>query len=196
MEKLKSAKKTSLIQDGRRKVHIVFPDGGEMVEEYDVKNSELLVRKWRKIGMIGGEGRWDYEVGEQLMKAPQVQMEGLMESRSNPIFTRKDTKQSFQWRIRNLSYPVETYSVTVDNDNRCCVIRTTNKKYYKKFTVPDMDRAQLPLDQDAISIAHANNTLIIQYKKPQAILEMEKLVHQELSKLKASQDGDVECAPS
>lgn len=196
MEKMKSAKKTSLIQDGRRKVHIVFPDGGEMVEEYDVKNSELLVRKWRKIGMIGGEGRWDYEVGEQLMKAPQVQMEGLMESRSNPIFTRKDTKLSFQWRIRNLSYPVETYSVTVDNDNRCCVIRTTNKKYYKKFTVPDMDRAQLPLDQDAISIAHANNTLIIQYKKPQAILEMEKLVHQELSKLKASKDGDVECAPS
>ena len=35
-------------------------------------------------------------------------------------------------------------------------------RYYKKFTVPDMDRAQLPLDQDAISIAHANNTLIIQ----------------------------------
>lgn len=34
-------------------------------------------------------------------------------------------------------------------------------RYYKKITVPDMDRAQLPLEQSALSVAHANNTLII-----------------------------------
>ncbi len=35
-----------------------------------------------------------------------------------------------------------------------------------------------------------------QYKKPKSILEMERLVQQELGKLKAAKDGDVECAPS
>lgn len=41
---------------------------------------------------------------------------------------RKDTLTSFQWRIRNLPYPKEVYSVSVEKEQRCCVIRTTNKK--------------------------------------------------------------------
>ncbi len=28
---------------------------------------------------------------------------------TQPIFTRVDTKTAFQWRIRNLPYPIETY---------------------------------------------------------------------------------------
>ncbi|VDI27072.1 Hypothetical predicted protein [Mytilus galloprovincialis] len=51
--------------------------------------------------------------------------------------------------------------VTVDEDKKNIVIRTTNKKYYKKFDIPDMLRAQIPLDQNSISVAHANNTLIV-----------------------------------
>ena len=34
-------------------------------------------------------------------------------------------------------------------------------RYYKKFTIPDLDRCQLPLEDSAISHTHANNTLII-----------------------------------
>lgn len=34
-------------------------------------------------------------------------------------------------------------------------------RYFKKISIPDMDRAHLPLDQSAINVAHANNTLII-----------------------------------
>lgn len=45
-----------------------------------------------------------------------------------PIFMRKDTKMSFQWRIRNLPYPKDVYSVSVDQKERCVVVRTTNKK--------------------------------------------------------------------
>lgn len=45
-----------------------------------------------------------------------------------PVFMRKDTKNSFQWRIRNLTYPKDVYSVSVEKDQRCCVIHTTNKK--------------------------------------------------------------------
>ena len=34
-------------------------------------------------------------------------------------------------------------------------------RYFKRFNIPDMDRAKLKLEQSAISAAHANNTLII-----------------------------------
>nr|XP_021528638.1 protein DPCD [Aotus nancymaae] len=42
LESLRTAEKTALLQDGRRKVHYLFPDGKEMAEEYDEKTSELL----------------------------------------------------------------------------------------------------------------------------------------------------------
>lgn len=41
---------------------------------------------------------------------------------------RKDTKMSFQWRIRNLPYPKDVYTVCVDQKERCVVVRTSNKK--------------------------------------------------------------------
>jgi len=34
-------------------------------------------------------------------------------------------------------------------------------RYYKKFSIPDLDRCQLPLESAALSFTHANNTLII-----------------------------------
>ena len=34
-------------------------------------------------------------------------------------------------------------------------------RYYKRFSIEDMDRMQQELKQEAISIAHANNTLIV-----------------------------------
>lgn len=34
-------------------------------------------------------------------------------------------------------------------------------RYYKKFSIPDLDRHQLPLEDSALSFAHANCTLII-----------------------------------
>lgn len=35
------------------------------------------------------------------------------------------------------------------------------RRYYKKFNVPDMDRLGLQLQASKLSLAHANNTLII-----------------------------------
>lgn len=45
-----------------------------------------------------------------------------------PVFMRKDTKTSFLWRVRNLPYPKEVYNISVEPDQRCCIIRTNNKK--------------------------------------------------------------------
>ena len=46
-----------------------------------------------------------------------------------PIFSRIDTFKAFQWRIRNLPYSIDVYSVTVDTEKRELILRTTNKKY-------------------------------------------------------------------
>jgi len=166
-----------------------------MVEEYDLSAGELLVRKWKKKSALGKEGKWDFEIGEDT-RPVNWDLENISESRGNPIFTRKDNSKSFQWRIRNLPYPLDVYSVTVNEEGDSIIIRTSNKKYFKRFPIPDMERAKLKLEQSAISKAHANNTLIISYQKPALILEQEKLVRQELAKMRSSRDGDVECKPS
>ncbi|ESO93099.1 hypothetical protein LOTGIDRAFT_119809 [Lottia gigantea] len=195
LEKLKKAQKTCIIQDGRRKIHYSFSDGTELSEEYSVKNGELIVRKWRKKGTLGGVGNWDYEIGEELVPR-RLDSEGMVESTANPIFVRKDTLTNFQWRIRNLPYTIDNYIVTVSDDNQQIIIKTKNKKYYKKFNIPDMERNGLVLKPENVQIAHANNTLIVTYPKPEEILKTEKQLQQELQKMKASQDGDVDCRPS
>ncbi|NXG81454.1 DPCD protein, partial [Stercorarius parasiticus] len=179
---------------GKRKIHYLFEDGKEMAEEYDVKTGQLVSRKWREKNTLGGSGKWQVEVGEPtspLLGA--LESELIKESSSNPVFMRKDTLTSFQWRIRNLPYPKEVYSVSVEKEQRCCVIRTTNKKYYKKFSIPDLDRYQLPLDAAALSFTHANNTLIITYQKPKEILAAEEQLQKELKKIKAANNGDGDC---
>ena len=45
------------------------------------------------------------------------------------MFSRKDTATTFQWRIRNLPYPINNYTVTVDDDSAGITIKTVNKKY-------------------------------------------------------------------
>ncbi|XP_075865944.1 protein DPCD isoform X2 [Microcebus murinus] len=140
LESLRAAEKTALLQD---------------------------VRKWRVKSALGALGQWQLEVGEPAPPgAGSLGPELIKESNANPIFMRKDTKMSFQWRIRNLPYPKDIYSVCVDQNERCIIVRTTNKKYYKKFSIPDLDRYQLPLDDSSLSFAHANCTLIIS-KRPQ-----------------------------
>lgn len=40
-------------------------------------------------------------------------------------------------------------------------VHTLSSRYYKKFSVVDLDRCLLPLDSTALSFTHANNTLIV-----------------------------------
>lgn len=66
-----------------------------------------------------------------------------------------------EWRIRNLPYPIETYSVTASGDDCTITVRTTNKKYFKKIHIPELTRCSLLPDQQLISLKHLHNTLII-----------------------------------
>uniref|UniRef100_A0A3P8U1C0 Protein DPCD n=1 Tax=Amphiprion percula TaxID=161767 RepID=A0A3P8U1C0_AMPPE len=193
-EILKSSKKTALIHDGKRKIHYLFTDGKEMAEEYDLKTDELIGRKWRHKSMLGAQGQWTVEVGEPVASpVASPDSDVIKENCSNPVFMRKDTKTSFQWRIRNLPYPKDVFSVLVEPSERHIIIKTSNKKYYKKFSIPDLDRSQLPLDSSALSFTHANNTLIVSYKKPKEVLTLEQELLKELKKLKGTAEGDVDC---
>lgn len=75
--------------------------------------------------------------------------------------SRRITKRSLEWRIRNLPYPIETYNVTAEIENKCLTVRTTNKKYFKKLQIPELERLNILPEQSKIEIQHKFNTLII-----------------------------------
>lgn len=76
-----------------------------------------------------------------------------------PFITRRITKRSLEWRIRNLPYPKDIYSVTAEQDT--ITVRTSNRKYFKKIKVPDLERIGLKPEQDRLSFTHQFQTLII-----------------------------------
>lgn len=176
-------------------MHTTFEDGSELVEEFDLKTDELLVRKRRTKTALGGDNPWEYLVGE----APRMfnsDTGTLIESGANPAWTRsQDTPRAFVWRVRNLPYPKDTYAVTVDPADQKIVIRTSNKKFYKRFEVPELVVLGLSLDESSLSWDWKNNTLIVQYLKPREALvaETEEKVERQRMRVAAPEDGDVDC---
>ena len=192
---IQSAKKTAIIQDGKRKIHFLMEDGREMVEEYHLETNVLVRRAWREKGKLGQDVDWNVEVGDPQPKQNNIEIYGIEESSTAPFITRRVTKTSLEWRIRNLPYPQDVFSVTAEDDGTITV-RTSNKKYFKRISVPDLERAGLKPEQSRISFTHQYNTLIITYKKPPALLELEKKVLSEILQLKARKDGDIQCPTS
>ncbi|GIL92690.1 hypothetical protein Vretimale_19430 [Volvox reticuliferus] len=183
---------TASVTGNRRTVHTTWDDGSELVEEYDVTTGELLARKRRTKSALGALSPWEHLAGEKAPAAWSPDNGTLRESSLNPLFSRKDTHDCFQWRVRNLGYPPENYQVSIDHSDRKIVIRTANKKYYKRFNIPELDVLNLSLNDGALSWTHANSTLIISYAKPVAVLQAEAKEAEETRRLRAQQ-GDVEC---
>jgi hypothetical protein len=160
--------------DGRKKVHTTNPDGSELVEEFDERTDVLLLRKSRRPPALGGEGEWVFEVGQANEKAFDPHSDMMRASSSNPIFLRKDTPEHFQWRVRNLAYPADVYSVTIDQERQQIVVRTSNKKYFKRIDVEDLSRLGLKLKDESLSWKHQHNTLIISYARPLEVVKAEQ----------------------
>eukprot|EP00929_Paragymnodinium_shiwhaense_P009434 TRINITY_DN113607_c0_g1_i1.p1 TRINITY_DN113607_c0_g1~~TRINITY_DN113607_c0_g1_i1.p1 ORF type:complete len:386 (+),score=99.91 TRINITY_DN113607_c0_g1_i1:84-1160(+) len=168
--------------DGRKKVHTTYPDGGEMVEEYDERTDLLLVRRTKKASTLGRDPTWEYEVGQPPSTAFDPYADTLKASATQPIFLRKDTPEHFQWRIRNLTYPSSVYSVTVDHEKQDVVVRTSNKKYFKRIEIADLRRLGLKIKDEPLDWKHMNNTLIISYAKPKEVRDDEQKVLKEAEK--------------
>ena len=53
------------------------------------------------------------------------------------------------------------------------MLKTTNKKYYKRIDIPDLKRASLEIEESSVTWKYANNTVIIGYDKPDKVKETE-----------------------
>ncbi|EFC35600.1 predicted protein, partial [Naegleria gruberi] len=151
---------TSVVADGRRKFHTTYENGVEMVEEFDLQTNQLLLRKRRTVSILG-EGTWTIEIGGEVKSFNPIH-DLIAPSTVNPIFMRKDTSTLFQWRVRNCFYEPNVYKVNIDHEKQEIVISTTNKKYYKRFSIPDMKESpKTKLNDESLSFKLENNTLII-----------------------------------
>ncbi|KAL0236920.1 hypothetical protein PCE1_000317 [Barthelona sp. PCE] len=189
-------KTSAVVQDNRRKIHSSYPDNSEMVEEFDINTNRLLLRKWRRPTMTGRIGDWIFEVGEPVQRAGNVNEFINLDSDKNPYFFRSDTDNYFVFRVRNCPWDIENFNITVSTENDNITIRTNNRKYYKKFSIPDLTRNNVPLNPEKLSVSMNNHTLILKYKKPSIIRQQEegnrrKLANQ--SRQKTPKDGDVQC---
>lgn len=83
-----------------------------------MNTNEVLVRKWKRARDRGMPSQtapeWEFEIGEDT-RVFNPEQDLMRASDTNPQFKRKDTKDRFEWRVRNLPYPKETYAIEVDH---------------------------------------------------------------------------------
>ena len=201
-----------IVQNGRKCHNSTWADGSERVREYHLKTDELLVSKFRRKTLLGAFEAWENEVGElkrtvitsvQTMIGADVIMR---ESALTPFLVRKDSDSHFVWRLRNSVWPIHVYSVTVESN--LVVIRTSNRKYFTRFGIPDLDRAGILLDAGSLLFEWAASVLVVRYAKPKLVLELERKdrasrnemmttsTDSKLKNEKAPQEGDVQCPQS
>ncbi|PSN50666.1 Protein DPCD [Blattella germanica] len=166
LDLLLNAEKRCIIEDEKRKILYRFPQGEEMAEEYSMQTDVLLRRAWRKKSNLRGDGQWEVEIGDPEPQFLNLDQVGIKES------------------------------MTAEPENKCITVRTSNKKYFKKLPIPELERIGLVPEQDKIQFSHRHNTLIISYQKPLELFGLEKKVLEELKKVKTTKEGDLQCNPS
>jgi len=184
----------------------------ERVDEYDMQSKELVTRKWRETNALGKKREWQYEVGEPGRGKSSAAASGsgaaadgssgaavdLFVASSNPVFLRRDDLRAFVFRIRNLPYPRDVYQISLDDEKQQIVLRTSNKKYFKRFDMPALKRLEIPLETNALTYDYdsTSNVLIMRYAKPNQVIAHEQEERQRhLSKVANGEkkDGDVDC---
>lgn len=194
LTKVRSADKSSAIQSKIRKVHYNFPDGSEMIEEYSIETGVILRRAWKLRSDLIRKDDWQVELGDPIPNALTKPNSILLcEASTEPILSKRATRNALEWRIRNLPYPLSTYTITCEGDDRTITIRTANKKYFKKIVVPEFQRCNFPPKQEDLNVRHQNQTLIISYKKPSILIEMEKAVLVELQNVETIEYDNLQC---
>lgn len=83
-----------------------------------------------------------------------------------------------------MPWDASNYQIDVDMKTEEIIIKTLNKKYYKRFSIPDLKRIKKTLEANKISVEYMNNTLIISYQKPEEILKEERKIQMEIVRIK------------
>ncbi|XP_065087691.1 protein DPCD [Ochlerotatus camptorhynchus] len=193
LTKIRAADKSSAIQGTVRKVHYNFADGNEMAEEYSTETGCVLRRAWKvRIDLLRKDD-WEVELGEPIPKAIKNDGLVLQEAPTEPVLSKRVTRNCIEWRIRNLPYPLSTYAITCEGDDRTITVRTSNKKYFKKIVVHEFQRCNFPPKVEDLTVKHQHNTLIISYKKPPILVEMEKAVLVELQNVETMECEGIRC---
>lgn len=189
MSLVPGGKKTAVNRDGLQKIHSVFDDGTECVEEFDQTTQLLVSRRWKRVTRIGRAEEWEVEVGEPPEQQAEV-VAGMFAARDAPVVTRTDLEEFYVFKITNMPWDESNYLATVEGPD--IVLRTNNRKYFKRLQISDLVRNGIPLAQAFVRIKHQQNTLVVFYKKPPQIMVLEKAAR-EARMAKIKNDGDVQC---
>jgi hypothetical protein len=161
--------------------------GAEVVEICKPDTGEVVARRERRKTAYGADCSWEWTYGQPVRDRKDV--EGLELSEKNPIFFRQDTPTEWAWRIRQIPYPANVYQVSVDTDKNQIVVRTTNKKYFKRIDAPNGEILQ----QSEVNWNWGYETLVITHKKPPRVISQDRADNEWRRSLPAKEEGENEC---
>jgi len=75
-----------LFNIGKRKVHFLFENGKEMVEEYNMDTNVVVRRLWKKKNNFGTDIGWIVEIGDPEPKESNIEKDGIQESSNTVCF--------------------------------------------------------------------------------------------------------------
>jgi hypothetical protein len=89
-----------------------------MAEEYDMRTKQVTRRAWRnKTNIHKDPNLWETELGDDIPTPNSNIFNSIIREASNmPYILKEMEKSSIVWRIRNLSFPLDNYLLSFDND--------------------------------------------------------------------------------
>ena len=158
---------TAYVIEGYKQI-MYEKDGIEYHEICMRQTGELIARRERTRTMYGADKSWTWTYGQPPKDNKEVETIEL--SSKNPIFFRQDTPTQWSWRVRNIPYPASNYEVNVDEQRNQIVIRTKNKKYFKRIDSPNGEK----MKASDVKWNWAFNTLVITHEKPPRVIAQDK----------------------
>lgn len=157
------------LSDGRLRISGTWnedPEKVEMIEEWRPAPNgkfDLQLRKWRRTDRMTGASPWALEIGGKEIAPSKPLL--VSESSTNPTWCQRDSTTAFVFEVGNIPYPIETYAVTVDVEKNELVLRTSNKKFFRRWMIGQLRRRSIALDEKLLSLSHdGTSTLTILVK--------------------------------
>lgn len=162
-----------------------FDDSSELIEVFD-KNGcickQIFKPSIKSVILNDAEAsKWQMEIGKDSTTDQNCE---IRENSKNPTVARVDTHDFFQFRIRNFKDSFGKVDVSIDVDGDLIIVKSSNKKYYKRIYIPDLSRVVKVYEQfyhKTIIKPQLNpaelefyvkfNALIINVRKPRIIEE-------------------------